>query len=93
MESFNAWAFVFGFDRCYSYFQVGETKGTLNNLQRFLLISQVFVQVVNYEVIHYPHPQHVEQHIEHPPPSSGWENPGYGRQITAQEMAYNAYLR
>lgn len=47
-------------------------------------------KVVNYEVIHYP--QHHEHHVEHPPPSS-WEHPvGYGRQLSAQEMAYNAYV-
>ncbi|CAG9817456.1 unnamed protein product [Phaedon cochleariae] len=46
-------------------------------------------KVVNYEVIHYP--QHVEHHVEHPP-TSGWEHPGYGRQLTGNEMAYQAHL-
>ncbi|XP_028128252.2 uncharacterized protein LOC114324585 [Diabrotica virgifera virgifera] len=46
-------------------------------------------KVVNYEVVHVPH--HVEHHVDHPP-SSGWEHPGYGRQLTANEMAYNAHL-
>ncbi|KAL3267847.1 hypothetical protein HHI36_006988 [Cryptolaemus montrouzieri] len=49
-------------------------------------------KVVNYEVIHYP--QHHEHHVEHPPQvQTGWgEQPSYGRQFTAQELAYNAYL-
>ncbi|KAH1009419.1 hypothetical protein HUJ04_001778 [Dendroctonus ponderosae] len=57
-------------------------------------------KAVNYEVIHYP--QHVDHHVldhhvldhhvvDHPPVSSGWEHPGYGRELNAQEMAYNAY--
>ncbi|CAG9860639.1 unnamed protein product [Phyllotreta striolata] len=49
-------------------------------------------KVVNYEVIHVPpHVEHVE-HLDHPPTASGWEHPGYGRQLTGNEMAYNAYL-
>lgn len=53
-------------------------------------------KVVNYEVIHYP--QHIDHHhVEHAVPvpvaaPAGWEHPGYGRQLNAQEMAYNAYL-
>ncbi|XP_044755182.1 uncharacterized protein LOC123314128 [Coccinella septempunctata] len=45
-------------------------------------------KVVNYEVIHYPHHHH-DHHIEHIP-QTGWaEPPTYGRQFSAQEMAYN----
>lgn len=48
-------------------------------------------KTVNYEVIHYP--QHVDHHVvDHAPISSGWDHPGYGRQLNADEMAYNAYL-
>ncbi|XP_023024687.2 uncharacterized protein [Leptinotarsa decemlineata] len=46
-------------------------------------------KVVNYEIVHVP--QHIEHHVEHPP-SSGWEHPGYGRQLNGNEMAYNAYI-
>ncbi|XP_063920788.1 uncharacterized protein LOC135135624 [Zophobas morio] len=55
-----------------------------------LLIFKLSKPQVNYEVVHFP--QHVEHHVEHPP-TSGWDHhPGYGRELTAQEMAYNAYL-
>ncbi|KAF5305229.1 hypothetical protein FQR65_LT07768 [Abscondita terminalis] len=48
-------------------------------------------KVTTYEVLHYPHHHHVDHHhVEHHPPS-GWEHPGYGRQIDAQELAYNGY--
>ncbi|KAK9890827.1 hypothetical protein WA026_012173 [Henosepilachna vigintioctopunctata] len=47
-------------------------------------------KVVNYEVIHYP--QHHEHHVEHPPQAAWGEQPVYGRQLTAQELAYNAHL-
>ncbi|KAL1498045.1 hypothetical protein ABEB36_008905 [Hypothenemus hampei] len=48
-------------------------------------------KAVNYEVIHYP--QHIDHHVvDHPPISSGWDHPGYGRQFDSQELAYNAYL-
>ncbi|XP_056635939.1 uncharacterized protein LOC130444684 [Diorhabda sublineata] len=56
-----------------------------------LIIFKFTKSKVNYEVIHVP--QHIEHHVEHPPESSGWEHPGYGRQLNANEMAYNAYLR
>lgn len=51
---------------------------------------------MNYEVVHYP--QHVDHHVEHvehvhAPPSSGWEHTSYGRQLSGNEMAYNAYRR
>lgn len=49
-----------------------------------------FFKVVNYEVVHYP--QHVEHHVEHPP-TSGWEHPGYGRQLYGNDLAYNAHIK
>ncbi|RZC37776.1 uncharacterized protein BDFB_010888 [Asbolus verrucosus] len=55
-----------------------------------LLIFKLSKPKVNYEVVHFP--QHIEHHVEHPPVSAGWDHPGYGRQLSAQEMAYNAYL-
>ncbi|XP_066154128.1 uncharacterized protein [Euwallacea fornicatus] len=45
-------------------------------------------KTVNYEVVHVPH-EHI---VDHPPVSSGWDHPGYGRQLNSQEMAYNSYL-
>ncbi|XP_060529162.1 uncharacterized protein LOC132703740 [Cylas formicarius] len=47
-------------------------------------------KTVSYEVVHYP--QHIDHHVDHPPTFSGLEHPGYGRQMSANEMAYNAYL-
>lgn len=63
---------------------------------------------MNYEVIHYPqhlddHVEHVEHvnhvdHVDHvhtAPSSPGWDHAhaAYGRSLTANEMAYNAYRR
>ncbi|KAG5893952.1 hypothetical protein JTB14_009699 [Gonioctena quinquepunctata] len=49
-------------------------------------------KVVNYEIVHVPH--HHEHHVDHVEhvPSSGWDHPGYGRQLTGNEMAYQAHL-
>lgn len=52
-------------------------------------------KIVNYEVVHYPHP--VEHHVHaHPPPHAHaaiWEpTPGWAREFDAQEAAYNAHL-
>lgn len=51
---------------------------------------------MNYEVIHYP--QHIDHHVEHiehvnAPSSPGWDHASYGRQLTANELAYSAYRR
>nr|CAH7742901.1 unnamed protein product [Callosobruchus chinensis] len=49
-------------------------------------------KLVNYEVVHYP--QHVDHHVEHAAPlTSGWEHPGFGRQLSGNELAYNAHLK
>ncbi|KAJ8952333.1 hypothetical protein NQ318_017227 [Aromia moschata] len=47
-------------------------------------------KVVNYEVIHYP--QYVEHHVEHPP-TTGWDHPGYGRELDGNDLAYNGYFQ
>lgn len=57
-------------------------------------------KVVNYEVIHYPHHidhhdhhfDHVEHHVDHAPVATGWDH-GYGREMDAQNIAYNAYAQ
>lgn len=50
-------------------------------------------KIVNYEVVHYPHP--IEHHVAppHHHHSVPWEpQPGWARQLDGQESAYNAYL-
>ncbi|XP_044271484.1 uncharacterized protein LOC123015675 [Tribolium madens] len=65
-----------------------------------LLIFKLSKPKINYEVVHFPHHHdhhvdhivdHHEHHLDHPP-AAGWDHPGYGRELSAQEMAYNAYL-
>ncbi|GLV32660.1 Osiris 18 [Carabus blaptoides fortunei] len=46
-------------------------------------------KIVNYEVVHYPH-HHDVHHVEHAAPA-GWDHAGYGRELTGDQLAYNAY--
>lgn len=56
-------------------------------------------KIVNYEVVHYPHPiehhVHGPPHIHAPPPHAHpvvfEPSPGWARQFDAQQAAYNAY--
>lgn len=71
------------------------SKPKVNSLSNYWnkILIPLHLQVVNYEVIHYPqhHVEHHVDHVDHAVPA-GWEHPGYGRQFNAQEMAYNAYV-
>ncbi|KAK5644655.1 hypothetical protein RI129_005955 [Pyrocoelia pectoralis] len=50
-------------------------------------------KVTTYEVVHYPHHHHNDHHhIEHHPPPPGWDHPGYGRELNAQDLAYKGYV-
>lgn len=56
-------------------------------------------KIVNYEVVHYPQhhvDHHIDHHVAHPPVAHHhvpWEpQPGWARQLDAQEVAYNGHL-
>lgn len=54
-------------------------------------------KIVNYEVVHYPHPvEHAHIHAHAPPPHVHpvvfEPTPGWARSIDAQQAAYNAYV-
>lgn len=74
------------------------TLGLLSMVMTIAMVIFKFAKpkIVNYEVVHYPHPiEHV--HHPHPPPAHAHPivyepTPGWARQIDAHETAYNAYL-
>lgn len=95
MEGVDAWALVARPHWSSCHLQTLQTEGRWS---WWLGVSHAeCLFQVNYEVVHFPHhvdhhlDHHVDHHLDHPP-ATGWEHPGYGRQLTAQEMAYNAYL-
>lgn len=84
------------------------TLGLLSLVMTAAMVIFKFAKpkIVNYEVVHYPHPieHHVvpphihagpPAHIHAPPPHAHpvvFEQPGWARQFDAQQVAYNAHL-
>lgn len=74
------------------------TLGLLSLVMTLAMVIFKFAKpkIVNYEVVHYPHP--AEHHIHaHPPPPHPHPivfepTPGWARQFDAQQVAYNAHL-
>lgn len=77
------------------------TLGLLSLVMTAAMVIFKFAKpkVVNYEVVHYPHPieHHHVPHV-HPPPHAHAHpvilepTPGWARSFDAQEVAYNAHL-
>jgi hypothetical protein len=77
------------------------TLGLLSLVMTLAMVIFKFAKpkIVNYEVVHYPHP--VEHHVHAQPPHVHahahpvvFEQaaPGWARQLDGQQAAYNAYL-
>lgn len=72
------------------------TLGLLSLVMTAAMVIFKFAKpkIVNYEVVHYPHP--IEHHVHAPPPHAHpivfEPTPGWARQFDAQQAAYNAYL-
>lgn len=75
------------------------TLGLLSLVMTAAMVIFKFAKpkIVNYEVVHYPHPiehhhvPHVHAHA-HPPHVVLEPTPAWARSFDAQETAYNAYL-
>jgi hypothetical protein len=78
------------------------TLGLLSLVMTAAMVIFKFAKpkIVNYEVVHYPHPHVIDHHpapishahIHHPPPHLDIVQPGWARKFDAQPTAYNAYL-
>ena len=77
------------------------TLGLLSLVMTAAMVIFKFAKpkIVNYEVVHYPHPiehhhvPHVHAHAHaHPPHVVLEPTPAWARNFDAQEAAYNAYL-
>lgn len=74
------------------------TLGLLSLVMTIAMVIFKFAKpkIVNYEVVHYPHPieHHVPSHIHTAPPHPVVfePTPGWARQFDAQNLAYNANL-
>lgn len=76
------------------------TLGLLSLVMTAAMVIFKFAKpkIVNYEVVHYPHPiEHHVPHIHAPPPPHAHpvvfeQTPGWARQFDAQQAAYNAHL-
>lgn len=77
------------------------TLGLLSLVMTAAMVIFKFAKpkIVNYEVVHYPHP--IEHVHAHPPPPHVHAHahpivfeptPGWARQFDAQQAAYNAHL-
>lgn len=76
------------------------TLGLLSLVMTVAMVIFKFAKpkIVNYEVVHYPHPieHHVPPHIHAAPPHAHpivfEPTPGWAREFDAQNLAYNANL-
>lgn len=74
------------------------TLGLLSLVMTLAMVIFKFAKpkIVNYEVVHYPHPveshgHHIHAHPPPPHPVVFEPTPGWARQFDAQQAAYKAY--
>jgi hypothetical protein len=75
------------------------TLGLLSLVMTIAMVIFKFAKpkIVNYEVVHYPHPID-HHHVHHPPPHVHAHpvvlepTPGWARSVDAQKSAYSAHL-